>query len=48
MGSLGEDVDVSNITYRNIYTVQSNQMVKLRVHPQESLQLLTRYVSDST
>lgn len=27
MGSLGEDVDVSNITYRNIYTVQSNQMV---------------------
>lgn len=29
MGSLGEDVDVSNITYRNIYTVQSNQMVKL-------------------
>jgi hypothetical protein len=27
MGSLGEDVDVSNITYRNIYTVESNQMV---------------------
>lgn len=28
MGSLGQDVDVSNITYRNIYTVQSNQMVQ--------------------
>lgn len=28
MGSLGQDVDVSNITYRNIYTVQSNQMVR--------------------
>jgi len=27
MGSLGQDVDVSDITYRNIYTVQSNQMV---------------------
>lgn len=30
MGSLGEDVDVSDITYRNIYTVQSNQMVSDR------------------
>jgi rhamnogalacturonan hydrolase len=29
MGSLGEGVDVSNITYRNIYTVQSNQMVRI-------------------
>lgn len=48
MGSLGEDVDVSNITYRNIYTVQSNQMVRLRVRPQESLHLLTLHVSDST
>ena len=28
MGSLGEGVDVSNITYRNIYTVQSSQMVQ--------------------
>jgi hypothetical protein len=28
MGSLGQDVDVSDITYRNIYTVQSNQMVR--------------------
>lgn len=27
MGSLGQDVNVSDITYRNIYTVQSNQMV---------------------
>jgi len=27
MGSLGQDVDVSDITYRNIYTVHSDQMV---------------------
>jgi rhamnogalacturonan hydrolase len=27
MGSLGEDVDVADITYRNIYTVHSDQMV---------------------
>lgn len=31
MGSLGEDVDVSDITYRNIYTVQSNQMVSAKL-----------------
>jgi hypothetical protein len=29
MGSLGQDVDVSDITYRNIYTVHSDQMVSV-------------------
>jgi hypothetical protein len=28
MGSLGQDTDISNIIYRNIYTVNSNQMVQ--------------------
>lgn len=30
MGSLGEDVDVSNITYRNVYTWNSNQMYMIK------------------
>ncbi|KXT01866.1 hypothetical protein AC578_2163 [Pseudocercospora eumusae] len=30
MGSLGEDVDVSNITYRNVYTWSSNQMYMIK------------------
>jgi hypothetical protein len=32
MGSLGVDTEISNITYRNIYTVQSNQMVCITKH----------------
>jgi hypothetical protein len=32
---LGQDVEVSNITYRNIYTVQSNQMVCNSMCPQK-------------
>ncbi|EME43131.1 glycoside hydrolase family 28 protein [Dothistroma septosporum NZE10] len=30
MGSLGEGVDVSNITYRNVYTWNSNQMYMIK------------------
>lgn len=30
MGSLGSDVDVSDITYRNIYTWNSNQMYMIK------------------
>lgn len=33
MGSLGQDTDISNIIYRNIYTVNSNQMVRKSRNP---------------
>lgn len=34
MGSLGSDVDVSYITYRNVYTWSSNQMYMVSYHVQ--------------
>jgi rhamnogalacturonan hydrolase len=29
-GSLGDDVDISNIHYRNVYTIHSNQMMMIK------------------
>jgi len=29
-GSLGENVDISNVVYRNVYTVHSNQMMMIK------------------
>ena len=40
MGSLGTDTDISDITYKNVYTWTSNQ-VSILVHlPKEVLSLI--------
>lgn len=48
MGSLGQDVNVTDITYRNIYTVGSNQMVWLIHLFLLTLMMTTLLTSSST